>query len=134
MKDIFIVFLFVLISTTNCFAEPSKKEIKIIISEIQSTLKDSDKILKYGKTEDLHNHSNKFNTINKKAEGMFKPLDFDNGADCLNATIKAKLIWQTKMSYSRTPDQYYADTIKRTIKQYNDDIAGCKEYAAKLKK
>ena len=135
MKNISFILVLILLSiNNNSFAAPSNKEVKAMINQIQTASKASDTILKSGRTQDLHNHSSKFIAINNKAESMFKPLDFENGADCLNATIKAKLIWQTKMSYKSKPDQYCIDNIKRTTKQYNEDIAGCKEYAAKLKK
>lgn len=115
-------------------AGPSKVEVKAIVNEIQSALKASDSLIKTGRLQDLHAHSKKFNDTVAKSEKLFPVLDFANGYDCLKASINARLIWQTKMSYARSPDQYYADTIKKTTRQYNEDIAGCKEYAAKLKK
>lgn len=133
MFKLLILITLLLVYANSCFAQPSKKEVNVIINDIQAALKESDKVLKYGRLQDIQDHSKKFNNSVNKSEKIFPLLDFKNGYDCLKAAINARLIWQTKMSYSTSPDQYYADTIKKTTKQYSEDIAGCKEYAAKLK-
>jgi len=125
-----LVGILVFVSTSQ--AAPSRKVAESFIKELEASVKTSDKILRDGNTQVLHDHSVRMRELNMKGHKLFTPAAPPTGT-CSFASASAQKLWTHQLQQFQAPSKIGSDFIKRSLEDYRDNLSACKESLVNFK-
>jgi hypothetical protein len=123
-----LVVMAVLVTASMAYAAPSKKAAVAFVKEMETVVKSSDKVLKGGSTQVIHDHSQRIHRMKDNADRLFVQADA-----CSFAANSANQLWTSQLQQFQKPSQAGEGFVKRAMEDYRDNLGLCKQSLIKLK-